>query len=264
VCDRAVLRNRPEDEGMTGELIPKGLRDLVDCDPLDKFIKEQNPDLPNISNYIDIIARKQSVSFLIKGDIANYKKFLEDFNLLHIPDHRPSVFTAFKDSFFSDMPISLPNYMGYFKKTGFCNQNAFTEYLKIEFKRLGFGFTEEFETGFGRCDFLIRNNNPFLLELKPWGILKKDIYQCHEYRKCKGKKYPIVILGNSIVPTALELAKEMDVGVYLYTIVCFAPTRIETTRACGSKYPSLEKIWHSQFLGVEGRIAKELGWSDSP
>ena len=46
---------------MTGDLIPAGLRNLIDCTPLDKFIKEQNPDLPNISNAIVLRGARKSL-----------------------------------------------------------------------------------------------------------------------------------------------------------------------------------------------------------
>lgn len=236
----------------------------MDCSPLDKFIQEQNPDDANVSNGIEIVAKRHAVSLLIKGDTEGYREFLLAFSSLGIIDYRPCLASAiFGKSVMEQNPIrlSLSNCLYDFKKDSFCRQREMSEYLRTEFRRGRTRFKEEFDTGHGRCDFLIKADAPFLLELKPAKIIRKDIYQCVAFHKYQDGQCPVVILGYGIDTASEQLAKEHNIDVYLYRLKTVAPVQMEIRSFIGDKYPPLEREWSLQFLGDYAGIAKDLGWS---
>lgn len=245
------------------EAYPQALRELIDCTPLDKFIREQTPDQANISNGIKTLAERHAVKLLIEGNVDGYKKFLVDFAALEIPDHTPTIIdTIFGDK--NNLPPSkiwLSNCLHDFKGESFLRQREMMEYLKVEFRRAKIPFKEEFDTGFGKCDLLVRGKDPFLLELKPGKIIRKDIYQCVEFHRYKGGKCPVVILGSTIDEASEALAVEHDIDTYLYRLKTVAPTQMEMHWHTGKKYPSIEMGGHPQFLGNYAVIARDLGWS---
>ncbi len=106
----------------------------------------------------------------------------------------------------------------------------------------------EFETGEldCRCDFLIRNPEQFMLEIKRDKIKVMDIYQCYEYKRHLIGKYPvnipIAIIGRSIDSLALERAREYNIDVYTYKVVNKDPLVVVFTSLFGKHYNTLDNI----------------------
>jgi hypothetical protein len=106
----------------------------------------------------------------------------------------------------------------------------------------------EFETGRSdcRCDFLIRNPEQFMLEIKRDKIKVMDIYQCYEYKRHLIGEYPvdipIAIIGRSIDSLSLERAREYNIDVYIYKVVNKDPLVVIFTSLFGKHYNTLDNI----------------------
>lgn len=218
-------------------------------------------DLPTVSKMFNTVGDYEATNYLIKGNIEGYKKFSKFFNSLKIPDYRPSIIDGmFSGNKSNNPPMIIHNYLDNFKGDAFSRQYELMEYVKKQFSN----YSEEFNTGFGKCDLFIRGKETFLLELKPGKIITKDIYQCHEYHRYKDGLHPIIILGHKIDPVALKRADEYGIAVYLYKISQIAPTKINITHIQGEPSKMLDKLkCKFQFIGEFDSIARDLGWKSS-
>ena len=228
--------------------------------------KAPNKDLKKI---IEKMGYHLSTLALLSKDFDAYSEYVRDFNALKSFETISHKLIPNRD----DLGASIHDYLLNFNHDEFKSEKTLGNLIE---HRLGwinqeladrnsstFSIKREFKTKYGFCDFYVGGKFNTLIELKKSAIKRKDLYQCHEFILGRlPKRSKCAILGRSVSDSVIDLAKSLNISVYVYEISEIFPTQIKISHKFGDRLRIMDMMGEfGKFLDpLYESWATCLGW----
>jgi hypothetical protein len=105
------------------------------------------------------------------------------------------------------------------KKKSLSKEDYLKDYIMDCYKLLDINYIPEYNIKNKKVDIFIKGKEDILIELKKDNITRKDIYQIYDYKKQYNKNSKGILIGHDVSSDCVELANDLDVTLYKYTII---------------------------------------------